>query len=160
MALYTPSKSIRKSPKSNPTYFVKTRYPNFAIILIFPANTEPYANGFSPWIRALGRIIWWKNRGAKISWHCPFKHSEWGRIWKNHSIQSKFPDRISSKNLDPTRSGIAQNTAEPHYFYADSAVDKIYVRLRPYCKACRNVKKRTDTINCVTSNLRKFSVVK
>jgi hypothetical protein len=22
-------------------------------------------NGFRPWIRALGRIIWWKNRGSK-----------------------------------------------------------------------------------------------
>jgi hypothetical protein len=31
-------------------------------------------NSFSPWIRALGKIVWWKkNRGSKISWHCPFK---------------------------------------------------------------------------------------
>jgi hypothetical protein len=30
-------------------------------------------NGFSPRIRALGGIVWWKNRGSKISWHCPFK---------------------------------------------------------------------------------------
>jgi hypothetical protein len=30
-------------------------------------------NGFRPWIRALGGIVWWKNRGSKISWHCPFK---------------------------------------------------------------------------------------
>jgi hypothetical protein len=67
---------------------------------------------------------------------------------------------VSSKNLDPTRFGLAQNTAEPHYFYADSAVGKIYARLRPYCKTCQNVRKRTDTINCVTSNLRRFSMVK
>jgi hypothetical protein len=33
-------------------------------------------NRFSPWIRALGRIVWWKkNRGLKISWHCPFKYA-------------------------------------------------------------------------------------
>jgi hypothetical protein len=25
------------------------------------------------WIRALGGIVWGKNRGLKISWHCPFK---------------------------------------------------------------------------------------
>jgi hypothetical protein len=31
-------------------------------------------NGFSPWIRALRGIVWWKNRGSKILWHCPFKH--------------------------------------------------------------------------------------
>jgi hypothetical protein len=32
-------------------------------------------NGFSPWIRALGGIVWWKkNRGSKISWQCPFNH--------------------------------------------------------------------------------------
>jgi hypothetical protein len=31
-------------------------------------------NGYSPWIRALGGVDWWKkNRGSKISWHCPFK---------------------------------------------------------------------------------------
>jgi hypothetical protein len=30
-------------------------------------------NGFSPWIRALWGIVWWKNRGSKISWLCPFK---------------------------------------------------------------------------------------
>jgi hypothetical protein len=31
-------------------------------------------NGFSPCIRALRGIVWWKkNRGSKISWHCPFK---------------------------------------------------------------------------------------
>jgi hypothetical protein len=30
-------------------------------------------NGFSPWIRALGGLIDEKNRGSKISWHCPFK---------------------------------------------------------------------------------------
>jgi hypothetical protein len=29
--------------------------------------------GFSPLIRGLGRMFWWKNRGSKISWHCPFK---------------------------------------------------------------------------------------
>jgi hypothetical protein len=32
-------------------------------------------NVFRPWIRALGGIVWWKNRGSKISWHCPFKLS-------------------------------------------------------------------------------------
>jgi hypothetical protein len=29
--------------------------------------------GSSPWIRGLGDIVWWKNRGSKISWLCPFK---------------------------------------------------------------------------------------
>jgi hypothetical protein len=32
-------------------------------------------NGFSPWIRALEGTVWWKNRGLKISWHCPFNFS-------------------------------------------------------------------------------------
>jgi hypothetical protein len=30
-------------------------------------------NGFSPWVRALGGVDWWKNRRSKISWQCPFK---------------------------------------------------------------------------------------
>jgi hypothetical protein len=30
-------------------------------------------NGFSPWIRVLGGLFAEKNRGSKISWHCPFK---------------------------------------------------------------------------------------
>jgi hypothetical protein len=31
--------------------------------------------GCSPWIRALGGIVGWKkNRGSKISWHCPFNN--------------------------------------------------------------------------------------
>jgi hypothetical protein len=30
-------------------------------------------NCFNPWIRALGGIDWWKNRGSKISCNCPFK---------------------------------------------------------------------------------------
>jgi hypothetical protein len=31
-------------------------------------------NGFSPWIRGPGGIVWWKkNRESKISWQCPFK---------------------------------------------------------------------------------------
>jgi hypothetical protein len=29
-------------------------------------------NGFRPWIRAIGRVDWWKNQRSKISWHCPF----------------------------------------------------------------------------------------
>jgi hypothetical protein len=33
-------------------------------------------NGFRPWIRALGGIVWWENRGSKISWHCPFKRTK------------------------------------------------------------------------------------
>jgi hypothetical protein len=28
--------------------------------------------GFSSWIRGPGGIVRWKNRGSKISWHCPF----------------------------------------------------------------------------------------
>jgi hypothetical protein len=28
---------------------------------------------FSPWVRGPGGIIWWKNRGSKMSWHCLFK---------------------------------------------------------------------------------------
>jgi hypothetical protein len=30
-------------------------------------------NGYRPWIRALGGLFDEKNRGSKISWHCPFK---------------------------------------------------------------------------------------
>jgi hypothetical protein len=30
-------------------------------------------NGFSPCISAIGGIVWWKDRGSKISCHCPFK---------------------------------------------------------------------------------------
>jgi hypothetical protein len=30
-------------------------------------------NGFRPWTRALGGIVWWKNRGSKISYSCSFK---------------------------------------------------------------------------------------
>jgi hypothetical protein len=33
--------------------------------------------GFSPLIRGPGRMFWWnKNRGSKISWHCPFKFNQ------------------------------------------------------------------------------------
>jgi hypothetical protein len=38
-------------------------------------------NGFSPWIRALGGDWWKRNRGSKISWHCPFKE---------HTVQSSL----------------------------------------------------------------------
>jgi hypothetical protein len=31
------------------------------IISIFSANSKPIRNGFSPWSRALGGIVWWKN---------------------------------------------------------------------------------------------------
>jgi hypothetical protein len=30
--------------------------------------------GFSPLIRSPGRMFWWKNRGSKIWWHCPFNN--------------------------------------------------------------------------------------
>jgi hypothetical protein len=30
-------------------------------------------NGFSPWVRALGGVDWWKNQRSKISCYCPFK---------------------------------------------------------------------------------------
>jgi hypothetical protein len=36
-------------------------------------NRSHIRNGFSPWIRALGGIVWWKKRWAKILWHFPFK---------------------------------------------------------------------------------------
>jgi hypothetical protein len=41
-----------------------------------------------------------------------------------------------------TRSGLAQNTAEPHHFYVDSAPGRILMQLRTdsYCKASQHVK--------------------
>jgi hypothetical protein len=37
--------------------------------------------GCSPWIRGPVGIVWWKNRGPKISWHCPFNRKHHTVVW-------------------------------------------------------------------------------
>jgi hypothetical protein len=50
------------------------RLPILAIFeSIFSVNTKPYAKRLQP-VNQDPRwgIVWWKNRGSQISWHCPF----------------------------------------------------------------------------------------
>jgi hypothetical protein len=43
--------------------------------------------GFSLWIRALGRLVDERNRGSKISWHCPWKRCQGARIFRALSMR-------------------------------------------------------------------------
>jgi hypothetical protein len=53
-------------------------------------------NCFSPWIRDLGGVDWWKNRGSKISWHCPFN----GGFMKNCYLKKNTKITKDLQHLD------------------------------------------------------------
>jgi hypothetical protein len=63
-------------------------------------------NGFSPWIRALGFDE--KNRGSKISWHCPFKVSCF-HYWCCHLFPTEHIDGL----FDITNSAFLPKSRTP-----------------------------------------------
>jgi hypothetical protein len=54
---------------------ISRKFAHFHLIFTFRATWKKKRFHFnprlSPWIRALGGIVWWKKRGSKISWHSP-----------------------------------------------------------------------------------------
>jgi hypothetical protein len=46
---------------------------------------------FIPWIRDLEVMVWWKNRGSKISWHWPCKPIDVEKKGLNSSLNIKIP---------------------------------------------------------------------
>jgi hypothetical protein len=97
-------------------------------------------NGFSPWISALGRIVWWKKRLLKISWHCHFKvhlyavniiisnNKPISQFWTQLEIINAIEAVFYRYNFQP----FFKNTYNTIYCITTNAVTSICWRINKY----------------------------